>query len=191
MKLKGNLTKPSGAAALLAAVVLSQSCGGASPDAASAGRVGRETVASQRNANSQPNTAAPALPQVADSHDGHSHGPQSGSGAAESVPAFAKTAAELRGLAPVLPARQFVGKARMAYQAVAEIPQTVAQLPCYCHCDRGFGHKSLHSCFVDDHASHCAVCVDEALLAHRLQKQEGLSPEKIREAIIAQYSREH
>ena len=52
-----------------------------------------------------------------------------------------------------------------------EAPQLIAQLPCYCYCDRGFGHKSLHSCFVDDHAAQCAVCVDEALLAYNLQKR--------------------
>ena len=69
------------------------------------------------------------------------------------------------------------------------IPQTIAQLPCYCHCDRGFGHKSLHSCYVDGHASSCAVCVEEVLTAYRLQKQEGLSPAQIRERIIAEYSK--
>ena len=62
-------------------------------------------------------------------------------------------------------------------------------MPCYCHCDRGFGHKSLHSCYVDGHASGCAVCVEEVLTAYRLQKQEGLSPEQIRERIIAEYSK--
>jgi hypothetical protein len=40
---------------------------------------------------------------------------------------------------------------------------------------------------VDDHAAHCAICIDEALLALQLQKQEKLSPEQIRERIIAQY----
>ena len=69
-----------------------------------------------------------------------------------------------------------------------EIPRTIAQLPCYCHCDKGFGHKSLYTCFEDDHAAHCAVCVDEALLAYRLEKDEKLKPEQIRERIIAHYS---
>ena len=82
----------------------------------------------------------------------------------------------------------FTGKARQAYQVAGEIPQTLAQLPCYCHCDRGMGHKSLHSCFEDDHAAHCAVCVDEALLAYRLEKSEGLTASQVRERIIAQYS---
>lgn len=92
--------------------------------------------------------------------------------------------AELR---PVLAASQFEGKAREAYAAVKEIPVTIAQLPCYCHCDRGMGHKSLHSCFEDDHAAHCAVCVDEALMAYRLQK-EGLSAAEIRTRIITKFS---
>jgi aerobic-type carbon monoxide dehydrogenase small subunit (CoxS/CutS family) len=77
----------------------------------------------------------------------------------------------------------------MAYAAVKEIPQTIAQLPCYCHCDEGFGHKSLQTCFVDDHAAHCAVCVEEALLAYKLQKEERLSPAQIRERIIAKYGK--
>jgi hypothetical protein len=88
-----------------------------------------------------------------------------------------------------LPAEDFTGKTRAAYRVAKEIPETLAQLPCYCHCDRGMGHKSLHSCFEDDHAAHCAVCVDEALLADRLQKS-GLTPAQIREKIVAQYSAE-
>ncbi|HEY9403211.1 MAG TPA: CYCXC family (seleno)protein, partial [Pyrinomonadaceae bacterium] len=116
-----------------------------------------------------------------DEHHGHSHGEPG------RVPKFAATAADLKNLPPVLPASQFTGLTRMAYAAVKEIPQTIAQLPCYCHCDEGFGHKSLQTCFVDDHAAHCAVCVEEALLAYKLQKEERLSPAQIRERIIAQY----
>jgi hypothetical protein len=124
------------------------------------------------------------VPQAApaeDSHDGHSHGEPG------RVPAFQKTAAELRSLPATLAPQQFAGKTRLAYQAVGQIPKTIAQLPCYCHCDEGFGHKSLHSCYVDEHAAHCAVCVDEALLAYKLQTEGGLTPEQIRERIVAQY----
>ncbi len=83
-----------------------------------------------------------------------------------------------------------MGKAREAYKAAKEIPETLAQLPCYCHCDEGFGHKSLHSGFEDDHASHCAVCVDEALLAYRLEKEQRLTPEQLRKIIIEKYAAE-
>jgi len=89
-------------------------------------------------------------------------------------------------LKPTLAPEQFKGATRDAYRVVKEVPETIAQMPCYCHCDRGFGHKSLHSCFEDDHAAHCAVCVDEALLAYRLQK-EGFSAAQIRARIIAQF----
>lgn len=90
-------------------------------------------------------------------------------------------------LPPTLAPDKFPGKTRQAYQSAKEIPQTLAQLPCYCHCDRGMGHKSLHSCFEDDHAAHCDVCVNEALMAYQLQKR-GLTPAQIREQIIAKYS---
>ncbi|HEX8162669.1 MAG TPA: CYCXC family (seleno)protein [Pyrinomonadaceae bacterium] len=164
--------------AVFAAAVLALACGGSGGDAArstptpSPSVMHSEAHGQGAHGAAGANEAAPAAPA-----------------AAEPVPAFIRTAAGLKGLAPTLAPEQFPGKARMAYQAVGEIPQTIAQLPCYCHCDVGFGHKSLHSCFEDDHAAHCAVCVDEALLAYKLQKQDGLKPDKIRELIVAQYSR--
>ena len=106
------------------------------------------------------------------------------------VPAF-QNVSEVNKLAPTLPPAEFFGKTREAYIVAQKIPQTLAQLPCYCECDRGFGHKSLHTCFMDDHASHCAVCVDEALLAYKLQQEDKLTPEQVRERIIAQYSAPH
>jgi len=126
----------------------------------------------QTTTNHNHQAAEPAAP----SHSSHA-----------SVPAF-QPASDTKSLAPTLAPSEFFGKAREAYAAAKVIPETLAQLPCYCHCDRGFGHKSLHTCFVDDHASHCAVCVDEALLAYKLQKEDKMSPEKIRELIIAKYS---
>ena len=104
------------------------------------------------------------------------------------VPAF-QQASEIGTLPPTLAANRFTGKSREAYIVAKEIPATLAQLPCYCECDKAFGHKSLHSCFVDDHASQCAVCVDEALLAYKLQKEEKLTPEQVRDRIIEQYSK--
>ena len=92
-------------------------------------------------------------------------------------------------LPPTLQPEQFFGPTREAYRVVKEIPETIAQLPCYCHCDQSIGHKSLHSCFQDTHASQCTVCVNEALIAYNLQRS-GLTPTQIRERIIAQYSRQ-
>ena len=103
------------------------------------------------------------------------------------VPAF-QTAVVARGLGPTLAPDKFIGKTRDAYRVAKQIPATLAQLPCYCECDRGYGHKSLHSCFEDEHASHCAVCVDEALLAYQLQTQSKMSPDQVRQRIIEKYS---
>lgn len=118
------------------------------------------------------------------SHDGSSH---SATAQKSSVPAF-MDAADVGHLPPTLPATDFSGKTREAYAAAKEIPETLAQLPCYCYCDKAFGHKSLHTCFTDDHASQCAVCVDEALLAYRLQKEEKKTPEQVRQIIIEKYA---
>jgi hypothetical protein len=113
------------------------------------------------------------------------------------VPAPASSAAALMpahyerppsDLPPTLAPEKFPGKTREAYQAAKDIPQTLAQLPCYCHCDRGMGHKSLHSCFEDDHAAHCDVCTNEALMAYRLEKEQHLSAKQIRERVVAKYS---
>ena len=119
-----------------------------------------------------------AEPQA--SHSSHSTKPPR-------VPAF-QSAAASKDLGPTLGPEQFIGKTREAYKVAKQIPATLAQLPCYCECDRGFGHKSLHSCFEDDHASHCVVCVDEALLAYQLQTREKMTPDQVRQRIIEKYS---
>jgi hypothetical protein len=105
----------------------------------------------------------------------------------KTVPAFFEKAPSRASLGPTLEPAKFTGLVREAYSAVREIPQTIAQMPCYCHCDRGMGHKSLYSCFEDDHASHCAVCVNEALLALKLEKEQKLTPAQIRDRIVAQF----
>lgn len=114
-------------------------------------------------------------PTPVDDHATHSH-------ASKVVPAFYETAPDRGSLGPTLAPEKFEGLTRDAYRAARESPVTLAQMPCYCYCDRGMGHKSLYSCFEDDHASHCAVCVNEALLAHKLEK-EGKSVAQIRERI--------
>ena len=104
------------------------------------------------------------------------------------VPAY-QEARNATFLPPTLQPEQFLGPTREAYRVAKEIPQTLAQLPCYCHCDQSIGHKSLHSCFQDTHASQCTICVSEALVAYNLQKS-GLNPAQIRERIVAEYSRQ-
>jgi hypothetical protein len=124
--------------------------------------------------------------QATDSHTA-SHTPvERPATATKVVPAYFETAPSRASLGPTLAPEKFTGMTRDAYRAVREIPVTIAQMPCYCHCDRGMGHKSLYSCYEDEHASHCAVCVNEALLASRLEK-EGKSVSEIRDRIIAEF----
>jgi hypothetical protein len=113
--------------------------------------------------------------------------PMTSTASASQVPAHYTSPPKPGSLGPTLSPEQYSGKAREAYIVARAIPQTLAQLPCYCHCDRGMGHKSLHSCFEDDHAANCATCIEEALLAYRLQTKDHLSPEQVRERIIEQY----
>lgn len=119
----------------------------------------------------------------------HDTTPHAENHATPRIPAY-QLASEVGNLPPTLSVSEFFGKAREAYEVAKKIPETLAQLPCYCHCDQ-VGHKSLHTCFIDDHAAHCAVCVDEALLAYKLQNDEKLTPEQVREEIIEKYSVEH
>lgn len=103
------------------------------------------------------------------------------------VPAH-MTAAPMKGsLPPMLDPAQFEDEGvRLAYATAREEPELIAQLPCYCHCDRGMGHKSLHSCFEDQHASVCSICMNEAKEAVKLKKQ-GKTVEEIRAQIIKEY----
>lgn len=131
----------------------------------------------------------PASNTVASQTPAQDHGhPEQGK--VKRVPAF-EMAPTRANLAPTLDPERFTGLTRDAYRAVRQIPVTIAQLPCYCHCDEGFGHKSLYSCFEDEHAAHCAVCVNEALLALALEKEQKLSPAEIRARIVAQYANQH
>ncbi|HSE31625.1 MAG TPA: CYCXC family (seleno)protein [Pyrinomonadaceae bacterium] len=109
---------------------------------------------------------------------------------AERVPAYYTTAPALDTLAPTLAPELFRGNQRLAYEAAQKIPQTLAQLPCYCHCDMSLGHKSLHSCFVTEHGESCGICIGEALMAYQLEKQK-LPIAEIRKRIIAAYGTPH
>jgi Protein of unknown function with PCYCGC motif len=164
----------------LLGLMLSLTAAACSGGTASQDKVARRNDSQRKASATDPPAYTPAG-RDAPGHEGHGHG------APGEVPAFEVSLAALKNLAPTLAPEKFSGKQRLGYLAAKEIPQTLAQLPCYCHCDKGFGHKSLHTCFVDDHAAHCAICIDEALLALKLQKQEKLTPEQIRERIIAQY----
>lgn len=142
---------------------------------------GNETE--KRAAQYTPNATQPETTHSSPS----SHSSSTQTPATGRVPAHFTSPPSKESLLPTLAPEQFSGPTREAYMAVREIPQTIAQLPCYCHCDVGYGHKSLHTCFEDEHGAHCAICVNEALMAYRMEKQMNLSPAQIRERIVAHY----
>lgn len=77
---------------------------------------------------------------------------------------------------------QFVGDVKKAYQIAEHDPSLLAQLHCWCGCDRTDGHKNLLDCYRDTHGAHCAICTGEAIEAEKLADQ-GMPVEKIRDAL--------
>ena len=55
---------------------------------------------------------------------------------------------QLATLSPTL----FTGKTRDAYQAAKDVPEVLAQVPCYCGCMQNNGHQHNLHCFIDEHA---------------------------------------
>jgi hypothetical protein len=70
-----------------------------------------------------------------------------------------------------------------AYELAAKIPNVIYQQPCYCYCDRGMGHNSLHSCFAGTHGAQCGTCLKELYYAYKLNKL-GKTAKEIRAGII-------
>lgn len=89
---------------------------------------------------------------------------------------------------PTLSPALFVGRIETAYQVANDMPDLIDQLYCYCECDKHSGHRSLLSCYTDQHAANCDVCVNEALHAARLAKQ-GYKSAEIRREIDRRFSR--
>jgi len=56
------------------------------------------------------------------------------------------------GLPKTLDPSLFRGKARQAYQIAKEIPEVIAQMPCFCECE-AYGHENLLDCFIDRHGA--------------------------------------
>ena len=99
------------------------------------------------------------------------------------VPVYFRRLADALPFPPTLDPSQFqIHNIREAYSVAKEIPDVLAQQPCYCYCQRQ-GHRSLLDCFGDLHATSCDVCINEARLAGRLHRQ-GKTAEEIRSAII-------
>jgi hypothetical protein len=83
--------------------------------------------------------------------------------------------------------KNFQGDVRQAYEAAERNPALLAQLHCYCGCDKADGHKNLLDCFRDTHGSTCAICVGEARDAEAMANR-GVPVEQIRDALRARYA---
>jgi hypothetical protein len=70
-----------------------------------------------------------------------------------------------------------------AYELAAKIPAVLHQQPCYCYCDRGMGHNSLHSCFEGTHGAQCSVCLKELYYTYSMHQQKK-TPAQIRQGIM-------
>jgi hypothetical protein len=81
----------------------------------------------------------------------------------------------------------FQGNVRQAYEIAERDPALLAQLHCYCGCDKQLGHKNLLDCYRDDHGSRCGICLGEALDAEPMANQ-GMPIERIRDALRTRYA---
>jgi hypothetical protein len=107
----------------------------------------------------------------------------------DQVPHFNAPPAKTEKLPPILTVDQLGGmNARYpyqthAYELAAKIPKVLYQQPCYCYCDRGMGHTSLHSCFSGTHGAECGTCLKELYYTYTMNKQ-GKTARQIREGIV-------
>src|SRR5262245_49908188 len=71
-------------------------------------------------------------------------------------------------------------EASPSYEIARKIPATIDKLHCFCECAESprFQHKTLLTCFTDNHAAGCGICMKEALLAAEL-KDKGASDTEI------------
>jgi len=70
-----------------------------------------------------------------------------------------------------------------AYAVAAKVKSALYQQPCYCHCDRSHGHKSLLDCFASKHGSGCGTCIYEDFYTYE-QSRKGKTATEIRAGII-------
>jgi hypothetical protein len=69
------------------------------------------------------------------------------------------------------------------YAIAAKEKAVLYQEPCYCHCDKEIGHKSILDCFSDLHGSHCMLCKKEAVFTYT-ESQQGKTAAQIRQEIV-------
>ena len=106
--------------------------------------------------------------------------------------AEAETIAAANGAQPrlTLDPGQFVGPVREAYKFAQQNPALLAELHCYCGCDKAEGHQSLLDCYRGMHGASCEICTGEALMAKRMSEQ-GSPVDQIRGALRRNFAQEN
>lgn len=109
-------------------------------------------------------------------------------GGAATAPAAVPDPNAMEETRPTLPPSTFSGRAEAAYRIAAEIPAVIDKLHCFCECKENpnFKHKTLLTCYVDDHAAECGICMQEAEMAQEMTRA-GKSPAEIRAAVDAHF----
>ncbi|MFQ5735229.1 MAG: CYCXC family (seleno)protein [Thermodesulfobacteriota bacterium] len=99
-------------------------------------------------------------------------------------------AASMRGgeTRPTLSPANFYAETATAYEVAREMPEVLDSLYCYCDCKKHMNHKSLLTCYTNEHAAYCDICINEALMAKRLHEQ-GKDVLAIRKAVDEKFSR--
>lgn len=78
------------------------------------------------------------------------------------------------------------------YGYAADHGDAYRQMRCWCGCEQAFAHQSLLDCFVradrawEAHGAYCAVCITEAMTAHR-RLDAGDTPADIARDLDAQF----
>lgn len=111
-------------------------------------------------------------------------GPLNGARAAAEVPSYHPAAPPAKRLPPTLDPMQFPDPINQnAYAMASKVKAVLYQQPCYCHCDKAFGHGSLLDCYTSTHAAECNICKMEAIYAFN-ENAKKKSAAQIREGII-------
>ncbi|HET7841812.1 MAG TPA: CYCXC family (seleno)protein [Terriglobia bacterium] len=101
------------------------------------------------------------------------------------VPPYYKSAKAAEPLPATLQPSQFADRPVVvtAYTIAKKMPKVLVQQPCYCGCDKHFGHHSLLDCYTSEHTAGCGICVKETFFAWEMTRQHK-TPAQIRAAII-------
>lgn len=89
---------------------------------------------------------------------------------------------------PVLRPSRFTGKVARVYRIAQENRDLLDSLYCYCNCKPNLGHKSLLTCYTNNHAAKCDICLNQALYANSKFK-DGFDIAQVRKAVDKKFWR--